>query len=243
MNVEPNVVITEFIVNVDNYYHIIDNSNVNVAEKVQKLAQSLGRFKVPLYTLTNSDEEKDEDGFHIIHMDLAKEYTGLTVFFHRLILAFKFLQAHPEIEKAIISDASDVTMLNYPFDSMENGKLYMGDEWGIMGDTRILYSDRDPFFIKKFIAENQLLPTMNMGIIAGSREILIEYLGIIIQFISDSQVKVQQGDDTAALGNHDMELGNYVAYRYFADRLVHGRKISTIFQGFQSISSAWLEHK
>lgn len=243
MKVEPNVVITEFIINVDNYYHIIDNSNVNIEQKVQRLAQSLSRFKVPLYTLTNSDEEKDEDGLHIIHMDLTKEYTGLTVFFHRLILAFQFLQAHPEIEKAIISDASDVTMLNYPFDSMEEGKLYMGDEWGIMGDTYVLYTDHNPFFIKKFIAENQLLPTMNMGIIAGTREILIEYLGIIIQLISDSQVKVQQGDNTAALGNHDMELGNYVAYRYFADRLVHGRKINTIFQGFQSISSAWLEHK
>lgn len=243
MNVEPNVVITEFIVDVDNFYHHIDNSNINIEQQVQKLAQSLKHFNVPLYTLTNSNEEKDAVDFHIIHMDLAKNYTGLTVFFHRLVLAFRFLQAHPEIEKAIISDASDVTMLNYPFDSMEDDKLYMGDEWGIMGDTYVLHSDRDPFFIKKFIAENQLLPTMNMGIIAGTREILIEYLGIIIQLISDSQVKVQQGDNTAALGNHDMELGNYVAYRYFADRLIHGRKINTIFQGFQSISSAWLEHK
>ena len=126
---------------------------------------------------------------------------------------------------------------------MRDDKLDMGDDWEIMGDTYDWSSDGDRFCIKKFIAENQLLPTMNMGIIAGTREILIEYLGIIIQLISDSQVKVQQGDSTAALGNHDMELGNYVAYRYFADRLVHGRKINTIFQGFQSISSAWFEHK
>ena len=96
MNVEPNVVITELIVDVDNFYHHIDNSNINIEQQVQKLAQSLQHFNVPLYTLTNSNEEKAADDFHIIHMDLAKNYTGLTVFFHRLVLAFRFLQAHPE---------------------------------------------------------------------------------------------------------------------------------------------------
>ena len=82
-----------------------------------------------------------------------------------------------------------------------------------------------------------------MGIIAGSRSILIEYLGIIFKIIDESSLKVQQGDATAGLGKYDMEIGNYVAYRYFSDRLIHGREINTFFQGFQTVSSSWMKHK
>ncbi|MDB8876206.1 hypothetical protein PN402_04960, partial [Pediococcus acidilactici] len=103
--------------------------------------------------------------------------------------------------------------------------------------------NKSPYFIKKFIAENQLLPTVNMGLIIGTRAILLEFLGIILKLITEASLKIQQGNKDAGLGKYDMEVGNYVAYRYFADRLVHGREVSTILQGFQSVSSAWFKHK
>lgn len=244
MQVEPNVVITEFIINMDNVYHNFDNTNLDVAKQVSEQTESLAKFNVPFYVLTNSpDQVKDDGNFHIVNVDLFQHYPGLTIFFHRLLMAFDFLQAHPEIEKAVITDASDVTMLNYPFDNMKDGTLYMCDQWDIMGDSDVLSYNDSPRFIKKFIAENQLLPTVNMGIIAGSRSILIEYLRIIFKIIAESSLKVQQGDATAGLGKYDMEIGNYVAYRYFSDRLIHGREINTFFQGFQTVSSSWMKHK
>ncbi len=41
MKVEPNVVITEFIVNMDNIFHLYENQNVNIAEEVQEQTASL----------------------------------------------------------------------------------------------------------------------------------------------------------------------------------------------------------
>lgn len=244
MQIEPSVVITEFITNMDNIYHNYDNTNINVAEHVRKQAASLAEHNVPFYVLTDNPEQVvDKDDFHVIHVELFNHYSGISIFFYRLLMAYDFLQDHPEIEKAALTDASDVTMLNYPFDSVKENTLYMGDEWHTLEDTWILNVNNSPYFIKKFIAGNQLLPTVNMGLIVGTRAILLQFLGIILKLVTESSLKVQQGDDSAALGHYDMEIGNYVAYRYFADRLVHGREVSTIFQGDQFVSSAWFKHK
>lgn len=40
-----------------------------------------------------------------------------------------------------------------------------------------------------------------------------------------------------------MSISNYVAYKYFSDLLIHGREVSTIFNGYQERSSAWFKHK
>ncbi|WP_323052094.1 hypothetical protein [Pediococcus acidilactici] len=226
MQVEPNVVITEFIINMDNVYHDYDNTNLDVSERVKEQAQSLDEHDVPFYVLTNSpDQVVDKDKFHIVNIELFQHYSGISIFFYRLLMAYDFLQAHPE------------------FDNIQDDTLYMGDEWGLLGDTWIINTNNSPYFIKKFIAEHQMLPTVNMGLIIGTRAILLEFLGIILKLITESSLKIQQGDESAALGKYDMEIGNYVAYRYFADRLVHGREVSTILQGFQSTSSAWFKHK
>ncbi|MEC5119112.1 hypothetical protein VT648_15965, partial [Lactiplantibacillus plantarum] len=127
MQVEPNVVITEFIINMDNVYHDYDNTNLDVSERVKEQAQSLDEHDVPFYVLTNSpDQVVDKDKFHIVNIELFQHYSGISIFFYRLLMAYDFLQAHPEIEKAALTDASDVTMLNYPFDNIQDDTLYMG---------------------------------------------------------------------------------------------------------------------
>lgn len=158
-------------------------------------------------------------------------------------MAYDFLQAHPEIEKAVLTDAKDVVMLNYPFDEIEDGILYIGDEWKRLGDVDIVANNASPQYMKEFSAKNALRTLLNIGVIGGTREVLIEYLGIMVKLITDEQLKVHQGDEHAGLGPFEMEIGNYVAYRYFADRLVHGRKVTTVFKGFQEQSSAWFKHK
>lgn len=66
MKVEPNVVISEFIVNMtDDLYHK-DNSKIDISEKVKKQADSLANFKVPYYVLTNGPgQENLEKGLTI----------------------------------------------------------------------------------------------------------------------------------------------------------------------------------
>lgn len=244
MKVEPNVVISEFIVNMtDDLYHK-DNSKVDVAEKVKKQAQSLTHFHVPYYVLTNGqNQEKAEDGLTITHIDLFEHYPNLTLYFYRILMAFDFLKAHPEIERAALTDAGDVTMLNYPFDDIQDGILYMGDETSSIFNTSIIINSEAPTFMKDFIWENNNLTILNLGIMVGTRDVLIEYLGIMVKLITEAELKTKQGDTGYNLGNFEMLISNYVAYRYFSDRLIHGREVSTIFNGHQEVSSAWFKHK
>lgn len=244
MKVEPNVVISEFIVNMtDDLYHK-DNSKIDISEKVKKQADSLANFKVPYYVLTNGPgQENLEKGLTITHVDLFEHYPDLTLYFYRILMAFDFLKDHPEIEKAALTDAGDVTMLNYPFDSVREGILYIGDETSSLFNTAIIINSDAPTYMKDFIWENNDLPILNLGIMVGTRDVLIEYLGIMVKLITEAEVKIKQGDDSYRLGKFEMLISNYVAYRYFSNRLIHGREVSTIFNGHQEISSAWFKHK
>lgn len=165
------------------------------------------------------------------------------MYFQRLLLAFDFLKAHPEIKKAALTDAADVTMLNYPFDNVQEGILYMGDETSPIFNTSIIISNDAPTYMRDFIWENNDLPILNLGVMVGTRDVLIEYLGIMVKLITEAELKVKQGDASYNLGHFEMLISNYVAYRYFSNRLIHGREVSTIFNGFQERSSVWSKHK
>lgn len=45
------------------------------------------------------------------------------------------------------------------------------------------------------------------------------------------------------LGNYEMSLVNYIAYRYFYNRIRHGREVSTLFMYNERTSGAWFKHK
>jgi hypothetical protein len=49
MKVEPNIVISEFITNMNDLLHQEDTHNVDISEKVVEQNQSLKRFNVPYY--------------------------------------------------------------------------------------------------------------------------------------------------------------------------------------------------
>lgn len=243
MQVEKNVVISEFIVNMEDVLYHRDNTDVNIAEKVAEQTASLAHYGVAHYVLTNAANQQDSDNLHIVQTDLFEHYPKLTLYFYRILMAFDFLQAHPEIEEAALTDAGDVKMLNYPFDAVEDGILYMGDETIFIYDTSILIGYDGPQFIKDFIWENGHLPILNLGIMVGTRETLIEYLGIMVKLITEAELSLAQGNDEAFIGTYEMAISNYVAYYYFKDRLVHGNQVSTIFHGEQTVSGAWFKHK
>ncbi|MBW9300540.1 hypothetical protein [Pediococcus acidilactici] len=247
MKVEPNVVISEFITNMDDLLHHEDTHNVNIPSKVAPQKKSLERFNVPYYVLTNEPNQETIDNLHIVNVDLQKIYERfphLTLYFYRIFMAFYFLQDHPEIKKAALTDAGDVTMLNYPFDKIKPDTLYIGDETTFLFYSLLVYGDKNPWFINDFIFNNSnLLPTLNLGVMAGTRAVLIEYLGMMVKLITEAELKVQQGDESYRLGKYEMAISNYVAYKYFPDRLVHGREVTSLFGGYQKNSSAWFKHK
>ncbi|KAF0370617.1 hypothetical protein JIO05_08420 [Pediococcus acidilactici] len=247
MKVEPNIVISEFITKMEDVLYHKDNSNVDILSKVAQQADSLKHFQVPYYVLTNEPSQKRIDNLNITNVDLKKiyqNYPDMTLYFCRIFMAFYFLQAHPEIEKAALTDATDVTMLNYPFDKVKPNVLYMGDETNFLFVNDLVIDRDDPEYMTNFFLENgNLLPTLNLGIIVGTRATLIEYLGTMVKLLTEAKLKFKQGNAAYHLGQYEMGISNYVAYKYFSDRLVHGREVSTVFSGFQTHSSAWFKHK
>ena len=99
MKVEPNVVITEFIVNMDNIFHLYENQNVNIAEEVQEQTASLARYGVPFYVLTNSSEGGDEDNLHIVNMKLFEHYPNLTLYFYRFLMRTTFCKPIQKLKR------------------------------------------------------------------------------------------------------------------------------------------------
>lgn len=248
MKVEPNVVISEFIIDMEDSFKHADNQNVDVSQAVATQAKSLADHHVPYYVLTNADSQEGPEGTHIVHHDLFNHFPHLSLYFHRILMAYEFLQAHPEIKKAALTDATDVVMLNYPFDSVEDGILYMGDEPFYIFATQTInitsITGRPEIKeINNFIKENALLQTLNLGVMVGTRAVLLEYLGIMVKIITDTQLAVAKGKLEYQLSEIEMALSNYAAYQYFTDRLVHGREVTTIFDGMQRTSSAWFSHK
>lgn len=247
MKVEPNIVLSVFITNMEDINHHEDTTNVDIPSKVATQAHSLENFQVPYYLLTNEPSQEKIENLSIVNVNLDRiyhNYSDLSVYFLRIFMAFKFLQDHPEIEKAAITDASDVTMLNYPFDRVKPDTLYMGDEPHSVALGVQTFIEDDPQYIYDYLLENSdLFLTLNPGVLVGTREILIEYLGIMVKLLSEAKLKFKQGDETYHLGPYDMSISNYVAYKYFSDRLIHGREVSTIFNGYQERSSAWFKHK
>lgn len=247
MKVESNIVVSEFITKMEDLLYHEDNTHVNIADKVAKQAYSLNRFQVPYYVLTNEPSQDKIDNLHIVNVNLEKiyrNYPDMSLYFCRIFMAFYFLQAHPEIEKAALTDATDVTMLNYPFDRVKPDVLYMGDETNFLFVNKLVIDRNDPEYMTDFFLENSnLLPTLNLGIMVGTRAILVEYLGIMVKLLTEAKLKFKQGDPKFHLGKYEMGISNYVAYKYFNDRLVHGREVSTIFSGYQEHSSAWFKHK
>ncbi|TLQ04834.1 hypothetical protein FEZ51_04135 [Pediococcus stilesii] len=237
-----NVIVTEYITNMRDLIHNKSIEDSNIATVVNKLLYSTKHFNIPLYLLTNSPASSQLAGLNIVTMPLFN-YDSLSVYFRRIDLAFNFILQHSEIKKAAFVDASDVELTNYPFDQIKNNTLYIGDEPLRIRDTPIVMQNKNPDFIQQFLLENGHLQLLNPGIFLGFRPIVVEFLGMMERIIVESKVKQLNGVSGFDLGQFEMALTNYVAYKYFSDRLVHGRQVSTLFMSKEPISSSWFKHK
>ena len=69
---------------------------------------------------------------------------------------------HPEFEKVALVDATDVTVVNYRFDQVEDQFLYFGDEINYL-DAGIIKRDPKTPEMRNFFEENPELQLLNPG--------------------------------------------------------------------------------
>ena len=238
-----NIILGEFLKNFYNpQFAGDDEKSTELIDICQPLAQSAAYYNIPVYVLTNGVSKERHGNLSIEPMDVNPQRYNLSLYFVRWELALNFLVQHPEFVKVALVDVADVEVLNYPFSQVEDGTLYFGDEFKYL-DAGIIKRDAQTPEMRTFFEENPRLQMLNPGVIVGSREIIIEFLTVLVSYFSRIQVDRLRGVPGQKLGNFEMALSNYVAYRYFSGRIKHGREISTLFSYNELTSSAWFKHK
>lgn len=236
-HIERNIIISQFLSNKPDSQRAAAIISADDFEKnVHNLYKSTQKFGYDLYILTNELDSFDFRKLHIRRQKLDVKYNPLNLYFQRWIMTYEFLLAHPEVEKIVQMDLTDTEIQSSVFEKIEENKLYVGDD--IFGlDSYITTNDIVPTEIRDFLDTNRNLQLLNPGIIAGSRNMLLKLLSIMI-FLMDTSL-----DNNGEFGNFDMSLFNYVAYKYFNKELVHGRKITTKFLYQEQYSKSWFKHK
>jgi hypothetical protein len=242
--VARNLVLAEYITKLPDILYKRDTKTVDVKAEVQRQTASLARYDVPFYVLTNAVKQVEVDGnLTLVPTKIFPHFKTLSLYLMRMQWAFEFIQQHPEIERVVLTDAGDVEMLHEPFDEIVDGQLYMADEPIYLSSAPLVLTNGNPTFMQDFFRQNGHFQVVNPGVIAGSRAVILEFLGYIVKLMTDQEVQVMLGKTSNGIGRLEMAIVNYVARRYFNDRLVHGRQVSTIFFERQPQSSAWFRHK
>ncbi|MDF7672397.1 hypothetical protein PT281_03850 [Lactobacillus sp. ESL0701] len=238
-----NVVIAQFFTKMYNAQNNEIMTDVDIIKKTQQLYASVSRFGLELHTLVNFKNENTVPPLQkIINVEPFSHYPSDKFYFLRWEVTFEYLLKHPEIEKAALVDAGDVQMMNYPFADLQEDTLYIGDE-GVDLQTEIIKNDSKPRYLAQFIRQNCHLQLLNAGVLVGTRQVLLEFLGILTELYVQDAYEQTIHPDEEHLGNYEMSLVNYIAYQCFTDRLCHGRQVVTRFQYFERTSAAWFKHK
>lgn len=177
----------------------------------------------------------------VVHDGLADRDGGLTTFtrvppggnpyWTRWVHYRDWLARHPEVRWAWCVDGTDTEMLHDPFGHMQAGRLYVGSEretLGSPGGGAWLARGATPA-VCDWLAAHPDLPILNMGLLGGDRATLLECCEAL----------------AARAGESDWEIGAFqqVAREQFADRLVTGPLVHSVFKADDRGASAWWRHK
>lgn len=236
------VIIAEYIVGKADAQRgdIIKNVD-DILPQTELLVNSTKAFQVPVYVLTNEFLEYQTSELIIQQQLVPSAFKNLPLYYMRWMMAYQFLFAHPEIEEAVFVDLGDVEMLHNPFGNLDENRLYFSDEEALL--TNVIVSQGvKPKYATDFFNNNKHLQLLDPGVIAGKRSILIEYLGLVTNTIAKTAINMQRGLEEG-LQTFEMAIMNYVAYRYFPNRLRHGRQVSTVIFQNKTNEYSWFKHK
>ena len=150
------------------------------------------------------------------------------------------------IESVFVTDVSDVTLINNPFEDplfKEHPlSLFCGDEQKILDNewmqdhsAHLRSQIKDYSDYEKSFGQETLL---NCGIIGGAFPVFFEFVQKLCQLHENYNRK----NPTAYTG--DMGAFNYLARTQFNERLIHGSPVNTVFKMFEiERQDCWFRHK
>ena len=153
-----------------------------------------------------------------------------TAYRQRWISYYQWLREQP-IRYAWLIDATDVIMLNDPFEHMKPGTLYVGWEPKTVGIQWMRDNGAD---IIEWIDGSQQRMLLNAGVVGGDKATLIELCRRMNMMWAWHQSDAM----------HEMPFFNHVVYQHFSNRLITGPQVTTVFkQNITSDPIAWWAHK
>lgn len=173
-----------------------------------------------------------------IRVEGTADYTPTV---YRWIVYNNYLQrVKTKHEKIFCVDSTDVEMLSNPFSKIEKDTLYSGSEYKWkMRDKPLLKKKKKKLFLAPdfmSIIENYSEQVMlNAGIIGGNVNIVYEF----IEKVAGLHKKYSKNLKLSA----DMPVFNYVALKYFNDKVVTGYPIHTPFTDYCYDYNCWWKHK
>lgn len=174
-------------------------------------------------------------------VEVVRSELATDLFFQRHLEAYRYLRAHPEVRYAWCVDATDVVQLREPWAEMEPGKLYLGWEPKILSDSWMTAKHTfGPF--ERLVQEQPGAMLLNAGLIGGDRATVMSFLRDVVSAKFDHEARVFLKTDHGDVGS-DMGAVNLVARTKYADRLVTGPRVATVFKRHEVNGWSWWQHK
>jgi glycosyltransferase involved in cell wall biosynthesis len=171
---------------------------------------------------------------HVLHncfdSDINRVDAPLCAYRQRWLSEYQWLRDHPEVGYAFLVDATDVIMLNAPFEHMQPDTLYCGWEPKPVGNDWIRNHSQK---VLDWVDANRQRALLNCGVVGGDRETLMR----LCQKMNDLWIE----HDADPL--HEMAFFNIAAYQ-LPHNLIAGPQVTTVFKAnTKSDAHAWWAHK
>ncbi len=167
---------------------------------------------------------------------------SMNPYFRRWLHIYQYLRDHPEIRNVFCTDGTDVVMQVEPWSHLEPGKIYVGSELKLVGCPWMV-ENHPAQRIQDFIRANADRQLLNAGILGGSREDVMSFAHWMVREHNDVTCDRFWGRDAPGVEVGDMATFNQVAYTHFADRLVTGPRVHTVFKAHETNDFSWVRHK
>lgn len=181
-----------------------------------KLLNSCESLKIHLTVLSDTLEEKEEEFLSIVRTE-----SKINPYFQRWKSIGDYL-AKNDFEKVYCVDATDVVVLNDPFDAINENNLVIGSEKGLVSNRWILqrHANKGSY---QFLRDNLNQQLLNAGILGGTAK--------NVQLFCEEMNELfhKYGDDYT-----DMPRFNHVCREKMKLNLEYGTHINTVFKGYET---------
>jgi hypothetical protein len=214
-------------------------------QRGKPMAADAGQLQPLLKSLRGHNVAVLHDGLKVADatdVECLEVDAPLNPYFQRWFSYWQYLRDHPEIRFVWCVDGTDVEMLNDPFPTMEPGRLYVGDEQATVANDW-LASNHKAGVVQEFIGDNPGVQLVNAGLVGGDRTTVMAFLHDLIRAYGDNGIARHLKTERHDLGSTDMGAFNQVARTRWADKLVHGPQVNTVFKANDRNSWSWWKHK